>query len=165
MEISELPTLSSVVQILSARDKSGLCFHRSAALCHDLPHSMVVVGTLDGEPQTPANAPLCIAREQFLHCWVEYQGQVIAPTLIELHGGLNALDRYEYYSTNGVRDVRRIARGRLMSMFKRNPDFIQHLRGLVSVTNRSFAKTLLNLAKVPYRVENGGVYPAKSVQT
>lgn len=139
----------------------GLCFHRSAALCFDLPHSLLVVGTLAGVTEAD-NAPEWASREPFIHCWVEWSGKVFAPTTIEHFGRLQAMDKTGYYNINGATNISRIPRSKLLQIFKREPRLLLELQlGLAPEKVGLLVDSICKAAKVAVRYnKDGGVLPA-----
>jgi hypothetical protein len=106
-----LPFLSAAVKL---RGVKGMCFHRSVALCLDLPGSSVVVGTL--RAATPEER---IGHEErspvpFIHAWVEFEDKLMAPTTIEERGGLVFVRPEDYYRICGVRDIRSLTRSAMV---------------------------------------------------
>ena len=105
----DLKTLSAAMRL---RGPKGMCFHRSVALCLDLPGSALVVATLRAAtPEEQAQHPtLGLSKVPFIHAWVEFQGAVVPPSYIEQAGGLILVRPQDYYQTNGARDIRRLPR-------------------------------------------------------
>jgi hypothetical protein len=103
---NDLPTLRSALKLEGPR---GMCFHRSVALCLDLPGSEVVIATFRAAtPEEAARIPNA-SDVPFLHAWVEWEGKVFAPTLIESHG-LIAQPPEGYHRVNGAKNIRRVSR-------------------------------------------------------
>lgn len=91
-------------------DSGANCMQRAAALALDLPGAEIVFGTLKAaDPQMIATNPKA-SPIPFVHAWIEWRGDVYAPTLIERMGGLRAINRESYYRENEPRDVRRLSR-------------------------------------------------------
>src|SRR5262245_50344568 len=81
----ELPHLDRVMWFSGENDR-GPCFHRSVALLMDMPRGKLAIGTLRAarpeELEHTPNASLV----PFIHCWVELEGYVLAPTTVERAG-------------------------------------------------------------------------------
>jgi hypothetical protein len=88
----------------------GMCFYRAAALVLDLPGSEMLFGTFDGAPadevaKDPRHSPV-----PFIHSWVEWHGQALAPTLFERDRPPFMMDRAGYYRANNARNLHRLTR-------------------------------------------------------
>jgi hypothetical protein len=157
MTINSFPTLEAA-RLLEGNASNGLCFHRSAALCYDLPKSMVVIGVFQPSGLDEPDASLI----PFYHCWVEYCGRVLAPTTIErFNGELVPMDRNGYYNINGVTKVKRIARSQLLYIFQHTPELLNQLRhGIMPTREGLLVDKLMKAAKLRYQLsETNGVIP------
>ena len=150
------PTLDAAMRLSSPRG-NGLCFHLSVALCADWPSSIVVIGVLADGPSrgiTEPDASPC----PFYHCWVEYKGQVFAPTLVERTGRLFPIPQKQYYNINGAHNMRRISRRDLMALLRANPELMQEI--IHGTKTPKLVDKLMRLAKLPFQLsDRGGVIP------
>ena len=92
----------------TGRAGSGSCVQRSVALALDLQgRGIVTFGTLRAaSPEEVEQLGPNASRVPFIHCWVEVEGSVLAPTTLERTGGrLLPMPRASYYELNAVRDV------------------------------------------------------------
>lgn len=103
----DLPVLSAAMKL---RGPKGMCFHRSVALCMDLPGSSVVVATLRAATEEEQVGHPERSTVPFIHAWVEFQDKLMAPSTIETMGGLVFIRPENYYEVNGARDIRRLPR-------------------------------------------------------
>jgi hypothetical protein len=156
--------LSNLEQAMSLASPSGngLCFHWSAALCLDIPGSIMVIGILKplGEREIAAGLALPddASNVPFYHAWVEYKGQVLAPTLIEAMGGLRPINKTWYYNINGCHNMRRISRRDLLQLIKSNNELKDEI--LFGAENGKLVDNLMKLAKLPYKLsDRRGVIP------
>jgi hypothetical protein len=139
----------------------GLCVHRSAALCYDLPGSQLVFGTFTAATSEQREAMPEASDCAFIHAWVEYKGRVYAPTTIEHFGGLVGMDKVGYYKVNGAHNMRRMTRRHLVALFRLTPELLEQLQfGIMPARHGLLVDTLLKAAKVSYRVSaDGGLVP------
>lgn len=105
---TKLPNLASAMDQTSASGL-GMCFYRAAALVLDLPASEMVFATFKGAPpeevaKNPRHSPT-----PFIHAFVEWHGQVLAPTLFDGRAPF-MMDREPYYRANAARDFHRLTR-------------------------------------------------------
>jgi hypothetical protein len=143
-----------------------MCFHRSVALCLDLPGSSLVVATLraaTAEEQVghPERSPV-----PFIHAWVEFQDKLMAPSTIEQMGGLVYMRPENYYQINGARDIRRLPR-RTVANHVADPYVMrQLLHGIQPPISGYLVARLLDAAGVKYLVSpSGGILPMASRET
>lgn len=148
--------------IQGAPGAAGACFHRSAALVLDLPGSELVMGTFRaGTEEERAQNPEA-SDEPFIHCWVEHQGVVYAPTTIEANGNkLLPIIRDHYYEVNGAKDIFRMSRKDLITLSGR-VGISQHLlRDKPLKDGASFAGSIMDAAGLKWKdSKTGGVIPA-----
>lgn len=158
--------LASVVfQMGSGRSDSGLCFHRSAALVLDLPWGDLCIGTLKGATVFQRAADPRVSPTPFIHAWVERGEVLYAPTLIEEHGGLTEIERFEYYRFNAVRDVYRMPRAEVLRLARAEG----WLKGEVFAARKDLQSAplggvLLRALGVPHRVWDGRVLPLEGAE-
>jgi len=100
----DLPHLMAAMTLSAKTPGAGTCFQRAAALMLDLPaDAELVFGVLRAAPpeeraKNPNASPV-----PFIHAWVEFRGQLLAPSTIERTGGrLRAMPLDEYYDINGI---------------------------------------------------------------
>lgn len=102
MQPSRLTNLAAAMR-LTSNGSASTCFHRAAALMLDLPGAVMVFGVLAAASEAEGAMEPRASAVPFIHAWVEYQGQVLAPTLIDRMGGkLCAIARHTYYRVNGI---------------------------------------------------------------
>jgi hypothetical protein len=158
----DLKTLSAAMKL---RGPKGMCFHRSVALCLDLPGSSIVVATLRAAtPEEQAQNPtLNLSKVPFIHAWVEFNGAVIPPSYIERAGGLILVRPRDYYETNGARDIRRLPRSALVNHVVDERITRELLYGIHPGIPGYLVGRLLNAVGVKYLVTpQGGVIPIAS---
>lgn len=96
------------------------------------------------------------SRVPFIHCWVEYYGNVIAPSLLEKRG-LEPMEKEGYYRINGARDIHRIARRHIKRMGLED----HFLTGKPLPCGKSVGGILLTFANIPHKLTlRGTVLPA-----
>lgn len=158
---NRLPTLASAIRMLEPNPGNGLCFHLSAALCYDLPKSKLVIGVFNPNIEAVKAEGGETDGLPFYHCWVEYYGNVLAPTTIERVGRLQPMERTGYYNINGVSKFSIIPRSKLFDIFKRKPELLQQLKfGLQPRKDGLLVDNLMKAAKLSFIVnETGGVVP------
>lgn len=155
--------LSNVLRNLTHDGTNGICLHLSVACVMDRAASRFAIGTLrnvsDDEIASfgyPIDHP-AIAREPFIHAWVEEHGDVISPSKIAECGGLYPFDRTLYYDGNGVREVRYLTRARVLSFARAG-----HLAAYFAQVRpdhcfaQTFGEALMEFAGHPYRRDAGG---------
>lgn len=159
----QLKVLSSAMKLKSASTRSGMCFHRSVALCIDLPGSSVVVGTLRAATPEERQGHPERSDTPFIHAWVEFQDKLMAPTTIESQGGLVFMRPQEYYSINGARDIRRLSRDGVVNHVADEYVMRELLFGIHPGIPGYLVGRLLNAVGVKYLVTpHGGVIPMAS---
>jgi hypothetical protein len=159
---NNLPTLRSALRLKSPTG-NGMCFHWSVAMCIDLPGSEVVIATFRAAtPEERKDIPNA-SDVPFLHAFVEWQGQVFAPTTLARTGGqFAAMNPAEYYAKNGATNVRRVSR-RTIRKHVADGFVMQQLLGGPSpqAPTGYLVERLLKAAGVKYLVtRDGGVVPA-----
>lgn len=138
----------------------GMCFHLSTALLLDIRHGELCIGTLRGatpeEAMTIPNASL----EPFLHCWVEVNDDVLAPTTIERFGGIAPIPRDYYYRANGIHNVHRMSRRTIKGLAMEQGWYRYFTTGKYPVTGRPLGDILLDECGVRWQLSSaGGVIP------
>lgn len=163
----ELPLLWSVINNMESKHiANGLCFHRSVALILEIPVAAeLCMGVLRAATEEERKTIPDASPEPFIHCWVEYGGNVIAPTTYEAFGGkILPMERISYYTKNGIVEgtVHRLPRP-IVKKLARKYNVVQHLRSLKPLSNGAkFASIFLDAANIPYRInERGGIIPLK----
>ena len=144
---------------LKASNGQGSCFHMSFALVLDMHDSELCVGTF----AAATLAELMLVRNAslvpFLHAWVECRGSAFAPTLVERMDGLVPMERAEYYTTNGVTDIKKLTRRQILKI-NRELRFSNYLRGGPPPSS-NLVEAMLNELGIRYVVSaHGGVLPA-----
>jgi len=136
-----LPSLEAAMVVLQPTTPGkGMCFHWSAAIMLDVELSGV---------------ELCIAilHGDLIHAWVEYQGHVFAPTLIERMGSLHPIPVPLYYRENRVRNVKRLTREQVISI----PNITEHLTtGVPLGEGRALGDELMNMAGIKWKTTPAG---------
>jgi hypothetical protein len=119
----------------------GLCFHWSAALVLDvdLPDVDLCIGIL---------------HEQLIHAWVEYGGNVYAPTLIPRMGDkLVPIPKDFYYAENLVREVKRLTHEQIEGI----PNIKHHLTtGEALGPGRALGDELMAMAGIRWKTTPAG---------
>lgn len=119
MHVGQLPHLSAALRF-KGRNGSGSCVQRSVALCLDLRGALLTFGTLRAANEEEAAVIANASREPFIHCWVEVDDTVFAPTTLEQTDFvLRPMRRSSYYELNGVRNVRYVPRQHFNALAKR----------------------------------------------
>lgn len=150
------PTLAAAMRLASPSG-NGLCFHWSAALVHDVPGSVLVIGILADGPSRGIFAPDA-SPVPFYHCWTEHKGQVYAPTLAYELGGLRPIENKLYYKANGARNMRRISRRDLLSILRAEPHLLDEI--INGADSPKLVDKLMGVAKLPYQLsDRNGVIP------
>lgn len=96
------------------------CVQRAAALMLDMPADAALVfgvvraGTAAEQAKDPRASPV-----PFVHAWVEYDGQLYAPTLVEKLNGLHPIPVDVYYRANGVTRTWRLENAGFMQVARR----------------------------------------------
>lgn len=147
--------------LLTGNTGTGMCIHRSAAFVLDVPGSELCFGTLAPARPEEINATphLKLSAVPFIHAWVEWNGKVYSPSMIEYdEGKLLPIDREFYYRTRGVSDIHRL-----------NRKTVIHLSGKIGLSAHlkhgkpnklSVGGTLLDAAGVKWQMsEDGGLIP------
>lgn len=105
VSMESLPNLLAAMSLQATTPGAGTCFHRCAALMLDLPPDAEMVfgvlraATAEERAKIPNASPV-----PFIHAWVEFRGQLLAPTTIERTGGeLRAMPLESYYQANQIR--------------------------------------------------------------
>lgn len=156
MTTLELPTLSAAMELSGPR---GMCFHRSIALCLDLPSSWLIVAKLraatpEEQKRIPNASPV-----PFFHSWVELNDVIYAPTTIEVMGGLKPMPRNDYYTLNGVSDVRYLSHKKVKTKIA-DRLILNHLNFGTPIPPGYLVEKLFEAAQLKYKVsEQGGVIP------
>lgn len=106
---------------LQSRNGQNTCVQRAAALMLDLPADATLVfgvvraASADEQAKDPRASPV-----PFIHAWVEYAGQLYAPTLIErFKGELRPIPIDVYYHTNAVTRTWRLGNAGFMQVARR----------------------------------------------
>lgn len=150
------PTLAAAFRLASPSG-NGLCFHWSAALVHDVPGSVLVIGILADGPSRGIVGP-DVSPVPFFHCWAEHKGQVYAPTLAMELGGLRPIERQLYYKANGARNMRRISRRDLLSILRAEPHLLDEI--INGAEAPKLVDKLMSHAKLAYQLsDRNGVIP------
>ena len=156
-----MPTLEAALRFKGAKGELGNCFRLAVALCLDCvpdrggPEPELVIGTLRaGTPEEIAEDPN-VSPVPFIHCWVEWEGAILAPTTLRKTGGkLMPINPAAYYEMNGVRDTKRLSRDSIVQMNVR----LMILQGMrFDLTARLLALAGIDWKTCPQR---GGVVPA-----
>lgn len=161
--IEGLPFLLGCITHFPPRPGLGVCFQRSAALVLDLGgRGELVIGTLaKASEQELAGQPFG-ATQDFIHCWVEANGWVLAPTLVEEQGDLYRIDRETYLNTNSARDMKRLTYAKVRAAF-RGRELEAHFKHgkPLKKPGKPFAIVLCRAAGVEIDVDpDGGLIPA-----
>jgi hypothetical protein len=141
----------SAALAFKGRNGMGSCVLRSVALALDLPRAVITFGTIraanEAEIATIPNASLV----PFIHCWLEVDDVVIAPTTLERTAGvLVAMDRKSYYETNGVYSVRPVPRAAFDAIARRFRLSAAFRHGSGRAGKGNVAEALLAAANVRY---------------
>jgi hypothetical protein len=118
----------------------------------DLPGATLVYGIV--KASTPEELAKCSKSSPvpFIHAWVEYQGKVFAPTLIERFGFLNSISKDAYYATNGVTTTWRLEQPAFQAVAKRFKLASAFKHGSVRPGKGEVTEAFLNAAKVRYKL-------------
>lgn len=142
--------------------QGATCMHRAAALALDLPRAEIYFGTFrPASPEEVASNPRA-SPEPFIHAWVEWEGRVFAPTLVEKLGGLHPINRQHYYETNSPRDVHKLPRAefdKIARRFRLSAAF-RHLKARAG--HGEYVDAMLTAAGVKWKEsERGTILPAE----
>jgi hypothetical protein len=157
-----LPHLWQALHMASIIPASGMCFHRSVALCLDMAPLKVVMGTLRAATLDEREAINGASEIPFIHCWTELaNGDVIAPTTLNVtEGNLLLYPRAEYYGHNGVKDTYTITRREIRELSWQYGWGKAFLSGVSTWDFPLLATVLLGYAELPYKVSSdGGIIP------
>lgn len=160
----DMKHLRGAMRLASPVANQGLCFHRAVAFVLDITTARLAIGTLRAStPDEIAEFGAAASPVPFIHAWCEVRTAVIAPTTYERAGNkLIAFDRADYYERNGVRDVYRFDRA-WVKRIAREFGLDRHLLGLEQLpAGVSFAGTILDQGKVPYRIVDEAVLPGEA---
>jgi hypothetical protein len=139
----------------------GQCFHRGVALTLDMPLATLCIGTLREATPEEQETIKGASTEPFIHCWIEVREIVYAPTTIEAAGELVAWPKDEYYSRNGVSDVTRASRAKILRLSKEHNWSSHMLRGKPYKLAAPLGGVLLIELKIRHKLSaGGGVIPA-----
>lgn len=110
--LSELRYLSGAMTFVGKSPGGGACVQRAAALTLDLREALLTFGTFVHPITSPEDAAQPGRHDSpFIHAWVEWQGAVYAPTLMERHGTvLRPIEPADYYRVNNATNIRRTPR-------------------------------------------------------
>lgn len=156
---SKMPHLEGALRLSGPR---GMCFHRATAFVLDVPAAALCFGTFRAATEAEIERFGDIAsREPFIHAWVQWRGQVYAPSTIERLGGLFPFDRMEYYRLNDMKDFRRLNRIDVLRL-SRQHGFSAHLKKFKPLKgDAQFGAVLMDAAGIAWRLtDEGGVVPA-----
>lgn len=101
-----LTHLAASLRFKSRTGATGTCVQRAAALMLDLRNAMLMFGVLRAATaeelaKNPDASPV-----PFIHAWVEWHGDVYAPSTMEkFKGELVPIPRDAYYSANQIRQT------------------------------------------------------------
>jgi hypothetical protein len=135
----------------SGRGGLGSCVLRSVALALDLRSAVLTFGTMRAATDEEATYIANASRVPFIHCWLELDGRVIAPTTIERTAGvLVPMSRESYYDLNGVSDVRPVPRDKFDAIARRFRLSAAFRHTSPRAGNGEITEALLAAAKVRY---------------
>lgn len=153
-----MPILSGAVELTGPRN---MCFHRSVAFVLDVPGSSLFVGTFRAAtPEERLEHPEYSA-VPFIHCWAEFQGNIYAPTTIEMMEGVLApMNKLLYLAMNGAENIKRLPRSKVQQLADRF-DIVEHLTKDWKLRHgRKFADIFLEVMDVDYELSpQKGVVP------
>jgi hypothetical protein len=147
--------LQACLRMVAINGRSGLCIHRSVAFVLDTPQSDLVFGTF--RAATPEERLIVpgASTTPFIHCWAEWRGAVVAPTLYEKLG-LFPQSRNMYYELNGARDTKRLSRPQVLQL-SGEYGLSAHLRYDSPIRGgKSFGTVLLEAAGVEWQDSGDG---------
>lgn len=163
MSTQRLLHLSACISQLKTASGTGACFFRSAALLLDFGGSAeLVMGTFNAATPAEKKSTPNASTSDFIHCWVEYDDYVYAPTTFEANGNrLIPIITSLYYETNGARDMHRLRLADVRAAFggRGLSAYLKHGRPMTA--GPGLPSVLLEAAGVKYKL-NGqrGVEPA-----
>ena len=117
--LDTLPHLKAAM-VYQTANGSNTCVQRAAALMLDLTGATLVFGLM--RPATAEERERIGEKASpvpFIHAWVEYRGELLAPTLIETFGDLRALPVEVYYGANGIKTTWRLEHKAFMQIARR----------------------------------------------
>jgi hypothetical protein len=118
--LDNLPPHLKAAMHLKGSAGGNACVQRSAALMLDLTGATLVFGVLRAAtPEERARIGDNASPVPFIHAWVEYRGELLAPTLIETFGELRPLPVELYYGENGVKRTWRLEHKAFMQVARR----------------------------------------------
>lgn len=163
----KIPTFQASLVLEPLVTGKGMCIHRSVALVLDIPRFVLCAGTFRAATpeeiiqvrretgQEPSKVP-------FIHVWCEMgENAVIAPTTFERWGNkLIPMRKDEYYELNGIRDVHRMNRAKLLKLSKEYGLRNHIMKQTPLKGGASFGFTILDNMGVQYTVgDDGGLVP------
>lgn len=152
-----LPFLSAAMKLRGPR---GMCFHRSVALCLDLPDSSIVVGTLRAATTEERAANPEWSAVPFIHAWVEFQDKLMAPSSIENQGGLVYSRPPQFYEVSGATNIRRLDRQAMVERVVDRHINRELLFGIRCPAPGYLVSRLLDAVGIKYLISpEGGVLP------
>lgn len=117
--LDNLPHLAAALGYSSASG-GNTCVQRAAALMLDMTGATLVFGVLRAAtPEERKRIGNRASPVPFIHAWVEYRGELFAPTLIETFGDLRALPLDVYYTENGIARTWRLEHKAFMQIARR----------------------------------------------
>jgi len=157
-----LPHLWAVLHFASKTGAGGLCFHRSTALCMDVPSLRLVIGTHRAATEEEIGLNPLSSPVPFLHCWTEHKGRVLSPSSYEAADSrLISWPIETYYAANGTHDTRAIPRALLMAIARKHGWKRHFLKNDPPSLPIGLPLQLLDAIKFPYRINaRGGLLPA-----
>jgi hypothetical protein len=139
----------------------GTCFVRSAALVLDLPGATLVFGVVKAATPEEIAAFGEGSLEPFIHAWVEYKGEVFAPTLLERLGAVRGFSTKDYYEANGVKRTWRLDHPGFQAIAKRYKLAAAFKHGSDRPGKGEVTEAFLRAAGVKFRIsEERAVLPA-----
>lgn len=139
---------------------AGTCFQRAAALMLDLPGAVLVFGHMPcPTPAQRAQEPRA-SDEPFIHAWVEFNGALYAPSLVESIG-LRPISPATYYAANRPVQTWRLSHPAFMQVARRYKLSASIRHGGARAASAAVTAALLDAAGVRYAVSaDNGVIPA-----
>lgn len=153
-----LPVLQASLGLTGPR---GMCFHRSVALCMDVPTSKLALATFRAATAEEQAADPNVSPVPFIHCFVIDGSIVLAPSTLErFDGELRPMRLSDYLKINGATRFELVRRADLLKLGRKH-GYREHLlyhRPLLG--DASFAGSLLDAAGIEWEVTpEGGVVP------
>lgn len=160
---TNFPNLTAALALTSVTGNT--CVQRSAALMLDLPGATMVFGVMRAATAEEIAKDHRASPVPFIHAWVEYGGELYAPTLMErMKGNLHPLPIDVYYSTNAITKTWRLSHAQFMLVAKRWKLASAFKHGSSRAGKGEIADDLLKAAGVRYVLsDRRTILPANGV--